>query len=190
MRRLPILMALSVTLLACERGAERASEPAAAGAETPLARCGVDGVPVLTGEGIGALRIGVSVEQVTLACLVASDTLQPGPEGTTERVLAVVLGDRPDTLRAVVTGDSIWRMHVTSVTPRTADSLGVGSALAQLRPRPGAQLISGEGRIFVTMRDPCGLSFRLDQPDTIRGATLASLPDSLLVAEVLVTGCR
>lgn len=190
MRGALTMVALGVTIVACERGPEKAREPAADSAGTSIARCGIEGAPVLTGEGVGALRIGATVEQVVLACRVVSDTLQPGPEGSTERVLAVALGGRPDTLRAVVISDSIWRMTVTSPTPRTADSLGVGSTLGQLRSRTGAQLISGEGRLFVTMRDPCGISFRLSQPDTIPGATLVSLPDSMRVAAVLVTGCR
>lgn len=189
MRRVLAMLILAAPPLACDRGAEPARGPAATDV-APLARCGVEGAPILTGDGVGALRIGATVEQVTLACQVASDSLRPGPEGSTERVLTVVLGDRPDTLRAVVTGDSIARVHVASVGPRTTDSLGVGSVLSALRGRSGAQLINGEGRLFVTMREPCGLSFRLDQPDTIPRVRLATLPDSLRVAEVLVTGCR
>lgn len=197
MRPIPtITCAAALALASCGRGEgtpNKAGTAAsdAAGAATPLARCGVDGPGVLSGDGIAALRLGATVEQVTLACRVLADTTDPrGPEGAPERSLLVLAGDRPDTLRAVVVGDSIWRVHVTGAWPRTADSLGVGSTVGQLRGRREAKLIKGEGRLFITTADPCGLSFRLARPDDGPGLSLGALPDSLSVAEVLVVGCR
>lgn len=179
-------------------GCDRAHEPAADGsaadvaaAPGPLAQCGLEGDPQLTGEGFGAARLGATVEQVTLACHVIADTINPlGPEGQAERSLILLMGAGPDTLRAVVMGDSIWRLHITSEWPRTEESLGVGSTVRDLRTRRDAQLIRGEGRLFVTTADPCGLSFRLDRADDAAGLTLAALPDTVRVTEVLVVGCR
>lgn len=193
-----LLLALPASY-ACDRAPDRApdrvldralGEAGSAGA-TPLARCGIDGPAGLTGDGVGALRLGATVEQVTLACRVLSDTTDPqGPEGQPERSLTVLLGEGSDTLRAVVVGDSIWRLHVTSEWPRALDSLGVGSVVADLRVRRGARLINGEGRLFITTADPCGLSFRLDRPNTTQGLTLGAVGDSVKVVEVLVVGCR
>jgi hypothetical protein len=165
--------------------------PAACSRSAAIPRCGIEDTATLTSDGIGALRLGATVEQVTLACQVLVDTTDPrGPEGMPERSLAVSLGDGPDTVRAVVVGDSIWRLHVHGAWPRAIDSLGVGSTVAELRVRPGAKLINGEGALFIVATDPCGLSFRLDRPDTTPSLTIAALPDSVKVAEVLVVGCR
>lgn len=195
-RVLPILLSAAfaalAVLAACvgEPGDDDQASSGAGDAPVVLANCGAEGTPRLTGEGIGALRIGEAVKQVTLACHVLGDTVGRGPEGSDERSLFVQLGDRPDTVRAVVVADSIWRLHLTSTGPRTADSLGVGSLVRDLRARPDARLLRGEGGLFVTMRDPCGLSFRLGQRDTGAEVSLARLADSVRVTEVLVIGCR
>lgn len=176
----------SAAMVACGGDGGRSSA-----ADGVAARCGVEDDATLSGDGIGALRIGATVEQVTLACRVLADTLDPlGPEGQPERSLVVGIGDRPDTVRAVVVGDSVWRLHVAGDAPRAADSLGVGSLVRDLRVRRDARLIRGEGGLFVVMADPCGMSFRLGQPDGAAAVSLASVADSVRVTEVLVTGCR
>ena len=187
------LAAVVIAVAGCDREPEPAGDAAPTDGPAPpvaLADCGTDGVPRLTGDGIGALRIGETVKQVTLACHVLRDTVGRGPEGADERSLLVQLGPRPDTVRAVVVADSVWRLHVTSAGLRTADSLGVGSRAGDLRARLDARLIRGEGGLFVVMRDPCGLSFRLEQRDTGSAATLSRIADSVRVSEVLVIGCR
>ncbi len=191
MRSRVLVSWLIAALAACGGAGEEEAAPAA-GADAPvaLADCGIDGAPRLSGDGIGALRIGETVKQVTLACHVLRDTTGRGPEGAEERALLVQIGPRPDTVRAVVVSDSIWRLHVTSTGPRTADSLGVGSTARELRSRPAARLIRGEGGLFITMRDPCGLSFRLEPPDPGGSVSLARLADSVRVREVLAIGCR
>src|SRR5690606_38582025 len=114
-----LLVACLIAALAALAACGGASEDDAATADrvdapVALADCGVEGAPRLTGDGIGALRIGETVKQVTLACHVLRDTIGPGPEGSQERSLLVRIGPRPDTVRAVVVSDSIWRLHVTS----------------------------------------------------------------------------
>lgn len=149
--------------------------------------CGVDASTVMNGEGIGNLRIGASVRDVALACPVLSDTVLPGPEGSMERSLLVDLVR--DTVRAVVTNESVWRIHVTSPDIRTESGLGVGTRAPALRDLPGARVISGEGNAFVVAPSPCGMSFRLRGLDSVMPRPIEQLPDSVSVDMVLLTGC-
>ena len=141
---------------------------------------------MLTGDGIGDLRVGTPVDDVTQRCRVLRDTLVPGPEGATEREIRVDLGR--DTVRAVVTDGRIWRLHVQSPAFRTADSLGVGTPATALR-RPGARVLTGEGGVYVALPSHCGLSFRLEGVPPGRVRTPTQIPESTRIGEVLAVGC-
>lgn len=158
------------------------STPAAA--RTPT--CNIETGTVLTGDGLGALRVGAPVEDVARSCRVLRDTTVAGAEGTAEREISVDLG--LDTVRAVVSGDRVWRLHIRSSDFRTADSLGVGSPVSALRGS-GARQLMGEGGVYVTVPRHCGLSFRLDGVAPGQARSLAQLPDSTRVGELLAFGC-
>jgi hypothetical protein len=184
--------AVALLAQACE-GRESASaddtSPARTGATSAAtaATCGVDTRMTLTGDGIGALRVGTQVENVARACRVTRDATGPGPEGTTERRIVVDLGR--DSVSAVVDSGRVWRVHVRTPAFRTADSLGVGTPGRALR-RSGAQVLAGEGKYFVRLPSHCGLSFRLRGVEFGRVATPAQIPDTAAVDEVLAVGCR
>ena len=147
--------------------------------------CGVGPGAVLTGSGIGALRIGATVAEIRSRCMVLTDSVYPGPEGQPERRLAVVTGS-VNTAAAIV-DDHVWRIYVASPRFMTADSLGVGTAVGQLRG-PQARLARGEGT-FVLRQDHCGLSFQLAGGVPPGAQTLDAVPDSVRVERVLVIGC-
>jgi hypothetical protein len=148
--------------------------------------CGVIGVPPLTGEGIGDLRIGATVSSVKRKCRVLRDTVVLASEGMKERVLYVDL--RRDTVRAYVNDDKIWRVHLNGSLFRTADSLGVGTTVGTVRDRPGLEAITGEGFTFFTIPEHCGISFRLG--GIAPGTKLSRIPNSTRVVEVLMFGCK
>jgi hypothetical protein len=183
--------ALALLAQACA-GRDSASagdtSPARAGATdaATAATCGVDAHTTLTGDGIGALRVGTPVDDIARACRVMRDATVPGPEGTTERRIVVDLGR--DSVSAVIDAGRVWRVHVRTPTFRTTDSLGVGTPGPALR-RPGAQVLSGEGAVFVGLPSHCGLSFRLRGVEFGRVATPAQIPDTAVVDEVLAIGC-
>ncbi len=182
-RRLVLsLLGAAVIVLIYGRWVHETAPPEAAAAD-----CGVDANTVMNGEGIGNLRVGASVRDVALACPVLADTVLPGPEGSMERSLLVNLVR--DTVRAVVTDESVWRIHVSSPAIRTEGGLGVGSRAPELRELPGARVISGEGNAFVVATSPCGMSFRLRGLDSVMPRPVAELPDSAHVDMVLLTGC-
>lgn len=148
--------------------------------------CGVDSRTPLSDSGIGALRIGATVAGIRSQCMVLSeDTAAPGPEGQPEHRLVVVTGS-VNTTAAVVDG-RVWRLYVASPLFRTADSLGVGTRVGELRG-PTARLARGEGT-FVLRGDHCGLSFQLGRGMPPNAQTLDAVPDSVRVERVLVIGC-
>jgi hypothetical protein len=146
----------------------------------------------LDGSGVGALRIGRPVDEIRRACTVLWDTTGRDIEGNPARTIGVRIG--PDSVRAEVVNDSIWRLTVTTPTLRTADSLGVGTPLSRLLEAPNAHGLSGEGAVFVTMPEHCGMSFELSTtaPTPRSGwtrAALQRLPKATRVTRVLVFGC-
>jgi hypothetical protein len=194
-------VALTLALFGCEakRDAPPAAQPgssappvAAPAPSVAASTCGDD--ETLTDEGIGHLRIASTVEAVGLNCNIVRDTTAIGAEGMPARKLLVALSR--DTVEAEVVSGRVWRIAVASPQLRTADSLGVGTTKARLLQLTKPRLMTGEGKLFVASPDHCGMSFRLTNVgrDALRGTRdrvgLARLPDSAMVSEVLIFGCR
>lgn len=162
--------------------------PSSAGRQTS---CGAE---VVGEEGIGHLRMGATVESVREKCNVVRSTTVMGAEGMPARKLLVALSR--DTVEAEIVDGRVWRLAVRSPRLRTADSLGVGTTKARLLQLKNQRLMTGEGRLFVASPEHCGMSFKLANvgPDALRGNIdrigLARLPESAVVSEVLVFGCR
>ena len=185
-----------ILLAACPREDASRADTTAVPAETASAAdvrsCDARGAR-LTGDGLGALRVGATLASVREACRVVRDTVAEGPEAQPQRELTVVTG--ADTLTAIVVNDAIWRVHVADPDIRTADGFGVGTPASAFRSLEGASVLVGEG-VFVTVPSICGLSFRLSgdadigvvasRPERER---LAALPPATRVVEVLSVGC-
>jgi hypothetical protein len=172
-----------LAMAACQR---RDAAPAADTAPPGATTCGVNAGTALTGDGLGDLRIGAAVDQVARNCRVLRDTTALGIEGEPERTILIDL--ERDSVTAVVSADKIWRVHVRTPAFRTADSLGVGTAVTALQNRR-PQILTGEGKVFVRLPTHCGLSFRLGGVVAGRTFSLELIPESVVVDEVLAFGC-
>ena len=121
------------------------------------------------------------------------DTVERRAEGQPSRVVTVLVGG--DTVVAEVDSGRVWRIELTRPSPRTVDSLGVGTPLARLLELPGVRAVSGEGGVYLLSSARCGLSFQLSEhgPDGLRPqwdvAALRRFPRSTVVSRVLVVGC-
>lgn len=206
MRRLVLMLGV----LGCAADKEPApaspsSSPATSSASTaaPSALPGANGVSgkksscgdeVLGDEGIGELRIGATVEHVRQRCKVIRDTTALGAEAMPARKLTVALSR--DTVEAEIVNGRVWRIAVESPRLRTADALGVGTSIGRLRQLKNPRGMMGEGQFFVASPDHCGMSFRLSNagPRAQRGdldrAGLFRLPETAVVSEVLIFGCK
>lgn len=160
---------------------------ALAGCRNERKGCGAPLPPLLEGDGVGALRIGASVEEIERSCLVLADTtLALGNEGMPERRLTAVVGSVATT--ATVSAGRIWRIEVATPRFRTADSLGVGSHMRDLRSTT-ARVSAGENGAYVMRSDHCGLSFQLPGVVARTDMRAEDIPDTATVGMVLVVGC-
>jgi hypothetical protein len=157
----------------------------------PKSSCGEE---ILGEEGIGEIRIGSTVESVRQKCNVLRDTTAIGAEAMPARKLTVALST--DTVEAEIVDGRVWRIAVSSPRLRTADALGVGTSIGRLRQLKNPRGMMGEGQFFVASPDHCGMSFRLSNagPRAKRGdldrAGLFRLPETAVVSEVLIFGCK
>ncbi len=179
-----LLVALVATASGCEREAGSRGEPPQARPSEPMS---------LEGNGLGCLRIGAPLAALTGECRILADRVIPGPEGMPERRVDVLVGG--DTVGATVVSDSVWRVEIT--TPRfvTIDGAGIGTAAARLLERPGSRVIGGEGRLFITLDDRCGMSFEVGGiPPDVRAlpaeAARERFPAGAHVSRILLFGCE
>lgn len=202
MRSRLFLPALAALLWACASDPSN-SDPAPSGGDTlPAARptppsgsdAGADlacAATQITGDSVGPLRIGLTVDAVRQRCRVVRDMTVEGAEGMPTRLIAVLLGR--DTVDAEIVEDRVWRIPVTSPRLQTADGIGVGTPLARLLEVPDVRPAMGEG-MYVLTPAHCGLSFQLENPDgplppATTVAQLRALPAGVRVSRILVTGC-
>lgn len=145
----------------------------------------------LTGDGVGPVRIGASVDAVRSACGIVAEGTRPGPEGSTTRYITVAMGR--DTVDAEIVDGRVWRVPVTSPGLRTSDGIGVGTPLREVLALRDVRPAMGEG-LYVLSPAHCGMSFQLDDPEgPLPPAStleeLRRLPARTVVSRVLLTGC-
>jgi hypothetical protein len=139
-----------------------------AGSEVVAGGCGGVRDVAVTRYGIGPLRLDMDAGDVRTLCPEARDTTWPGPEGMTERGLAVRLAGHPVTV--VLNGQRVARIQVDTAGVRTGTGMGVGNTLAELRGRYG-RVCAGQGEGFVAVWFPAapGISFALDSTAAVTG---------------------
>ena len=155
--------------------------------------CGVPPGDVQIEGGIGVLRIGAPVAELRGRCDIVRDTTVPDNEGMPSRELMILLGT--DTAVAEVVADSVWRLRLTSPRFSTGD-VRVGTTVAELERYDGARALVGEGEVYVTVPETCGVSYRIAGAEFARAASarspkaaIGTLPDTARVDLMLVFAC-
>jgi hypothetical protein len=173
-----------------ERSAQRGVVIPASVTASSVRSCGD---PIIRDNGIGKLRIGMRADSVNSICQVALDTVRPGPEGMSQRVMMVAFP--PDAVEAEIVNDSVWRLDVRTPGIRTTDSLGVGTPIAELLKHGDARGMIGEGNFVLIYRNRCGISFILSggippgRPRVWNAKELAKLDPVTKVERILVYDC-
>jgi hypothetical protein len=124
--------------------------------------CGASN-PIMTGERVGALRIGMPADSIPRLCQIRSDSTEQS-EGLPVRAIRIPVPE--GTLRVWLNRDVIYNVLVETPHFRTPDSIRVGSPIERLLRYADLQGGTGEGGYFLwTNTQPlCGLSFEIEFP--------------------------
>lgn len=149
----------------------------------------------LTGEGVGAVRVGESEAAVRRACHIVRRKLKKGEAPPPDNLLDFRIGSTP--VQAEIAGGRVQRVVIDGGAFRTADKLGVGSSLASLLASGPARAGETEGVIYASSPAHCGLSFALsyrpergEDRDNWTADGLARLPPQTTITRVLMSGCK
>lgn len=156
------------------------------------------GAAQIQGDRVGPVRLGMSAEEVRQVAPQSRDTTWRA-EGATERGMVVPLSSgatgqgSAGGARAIVllANGRVERIRVRDRDIRTAEGLGVGSRVEELRTAYGRGCADvGEGRVVMWFPEKPGISFVLDARPPADPAALRrgreQLPGSATVREVLV----
>ena len=189
---LRLAVVLLILTIACSKSGET-SNTVTISASSTVSEIPSCGEHVIRPTGIGKLKLGMRVDSVKAVCHVAFDTIRPGPEGMTQRVLMVAFP--PSAVEAEVVNDRIWRLNITTPGIETMDSIGVGSPLRRLLERGDAEGLIGEGIFVVHFHNHCGLSFVLrggippGRPRVWTHRDLLTLSQDTPIERVMVYDC-
>jgi hypothetical protein len=158
-----------------------------------MRRC--SGKLTVTGDGVGALRVGASVAAVRKVCRIPRVKLKRGEAPPPANLLEFKIGSTP--VMAEIQDGRVWRIVIDGPQLKTADKLGVSSPLTALLAAGPAQASQGEGVIYATTAHHCGLSFQIgyrprhgEDRDAWTADALAALPKDVRINRVLISGCH
>ena len=155
--------------------------------------CGVSATTVITGDGIGSLRIGRPVPDITDSCVVVSNSSVMAGDSGSVRLLRVDL--LRDTAEAEVRADTIRRIDVADSAFHTSDHFSVDTRVATLLTLGDVEGRTSGGSLWVVSPSHCGLSFRLEGPAPTppaaqsRKAALRRLAGEDRVDRISMFGC-
>jgi hypothetical protein len=155
--------------------AEVESEIVLDSAATSGTGASASGAPVR--ERLGPLHLGMTAAAAKQTAPTARDTTW-SQEGIQQRGITVPVGN--GRALAVLSENLVTRIEVADTAVRTAERLGVGSRVDELRAAYGPPCVEvAEGRVVVWFAKAPGISFALDTPVPQNVAQLRANPDRL-----------
>jgi len=155
--------------------------------------CGLKGAGTLGETGVADLQVGRTISAVKQSCLVTRDAVGPWIEGTTQRVLTVVVGS--EKLYAAVDGGIVSAISVRTPRFATSDGLRVGSQLSRFVSAKRVKMAEGEQGLYLRLPSHCGLAFHFSIQSRARPG-MAWPPPKLVeqhgratVDQIIVTRC-
>jgi hypothetical protein len=118
--------------------------------------CGLAKNPTITGEGIGAMRIGAFAREIKKLCRVVSDSVEPDDEANPQRTIRVKSGS--DLFAIRVDHGRVGYITVFGGPWTTGRGIGVGSLLSKLFALPQLEGGEGEGALYAFSSVFCGLA--------------------------------
>lgn len=191
-----VIALVALTVVACQSRDRAADSTVVAGGDTPPACVEGVGAPTLTAAGVGPVRLGASMSEISQRCTVRDSSFTLG-EGIMERGRVIDLGMA--TVVVLVTEDAeptVSRVIVNDPAIRTEAGVGVGRDVASMRAAYGTLCAAmGEGRVVLMAPPLPGVSFGISQrPSSLpRGGagidrTPEAIPDSSTITSIWVHG--
>lgn len=165
---LPMLgAAAALSIAGCRIEKVRSADTTAVGSEPGpgIMACGITPGSRVGEDGIGVLRIGISVDAVRSSCAIISE--RPGANDA-PLIARVDLG--LDTAKAEFVSGILRRITLYHQAYRTADSLGVGTRVTRLLNLRSATGLTERNRFYAVSPAYCGLQFMLEAPAPRRPA--------------------
>jgi hypothetical protein len=189
--RSPQLVAACLLLAACRIDKVRLSDTTRLGVDPGpgIPQCGISPESRVSEDGLGLLRIGITLDAVRGGCAVISEK---GIDSIGEA--RIDLGR--DTAIVAINKGTIRRITLTHQAYRTADSLGVGTHVATLVRLREATAITDHERLYAVSPAYCGLRFMLMDPAPRSTASrsgrvaLRRLSGETRTRELEIIGCR
>lgn len=157
--RFLLLFAFGASLTACRIEKVRGGDTTRMGVDPGpgIPACGILPESRVSEDGLGLLRIGMTLEAVRGGCAVIS-------ERTTDSVGLARIDLGRDTAIVDLKNGMIRRITLTHQAYRTSDSLGVGTHIATLLRLREATAITENERLYAVSPASCGLRFLLADP--------------------------
>lgn len=159
--RSPQLIALCLLLAACRIEKVKSGDTARGGVEPGpgIPACGIVPQSRVSEDGLGLIRIGVSLDAIRGSCAVLAE--HSGSD-TTPATAQIDLGR--DTALVELNQGSIRRITLFHQAYRTSDSLGVGTHIGRLTRLRETVGLTERNRLYAISPDYCGLQFMLMEP--------------------------
>lgn len=156
-----VLFSLALLTAGCRIEKYRAGDTARLGAEPGpgLMSCGISPESRISEDGLGLLRIGVSMDAVRAGCAVISER-----QATTGAPAIARIDLGRDTADVEFVGGALRRITLYHQAYRTADSLGVGTHVGTLMRMRDAAGVTEGNKLYAVSSTYCGLRFMLENP--------------------------
>lgn len=161
-------------------------------AEDNSAELSTEGAPTIQSERVGALRIGMRIEELGSVGQLLRDTTMDTPDGAdSQRAITVVIVK--DTVLAFVGSGTVGMIEVRSAGLRTVDDLGVGSRVEAVVERDHASAEVLHGDVWIERPGLCGVYFLASAEghqtgDSLDSAAVREMAEKT-VNRVLITRC-
>lgn len=191
--RSPLILAFLVFLGACRIEKLKSGDTTRGDVEPGpgILACGIAPESRVSEDGLGLLRIGVSLDAIRGSCAILSE--QSGGEKTPASA-RIDLGR--DTAVVELSQGRIDRITLHHQAYRTSDSLGVGTHIATLSALRDAVGLTDRNKLYAVSPTYCGLRFMLVDPApglrSAQGgrAALRRLPGEVRTRELEIVGCK
>jgi hypothetical protein len=157
----PLIIAVGLlAIAACRLEKVRSGDTTRGGVEPGpgIPACGISPESRVGEDGLGLLRIGVSLNAIRASCaVIAEESID------SVNARASIDLDR-DTALVELRNGSIRRITLTHQAYRTADSLGVGTHISTLMRLRDAVGVTEGNRLYAVSPAVCGLRFMMVEP--------------------------